>query len=78
MIELHATYGQISSGQSCAKVVTSRFFCGFISRWFLGRVFGNMATITSGTRDLMGILRLTRVTLPSLELLFSGLPVLCF
>ena len=30
MIELHATHGKISSGQSVAKVVTSRFPCGFV------------------------------------------------
>ena len=37
-------------GQSCAKVATSHFPCCLfaLSRWFLRRVFGIMATVVSG------------------------------
>ena len=45
-------------GQSCAKVVTSRFPCCLLafSRWFLGRVFGIMATVVNGNGRSCGAL----------------------
>ena len=82
LIEPNAAYGQISSGQRCAKVVTSRFpSCLFaLCRWFLGRVFGTMATVVNGNERSCGaltavILGLLCVKLFSLELWFSGIPV---